>query len=936
MNTQTTPISGGAPTPSHTDQQMPPPQQQPPMPPQFVLPPPPPITNQTVSLHTLVQQIVQRASSTITDDLRERLQDASPDEKKRQLWSYFVETREKFIRLLVALRWKEKLPHLQTCKALLEAVDTQSAAFESTANALYDTDSRIRDEWEPVYDIPTAIDVLTTGSYPRLPQSLQVVLKSGTDNILSKFTQDDWRKVVDRLTDVIRMTLLAETLPHNFAVKSIRDGRVTLFAKDEFEITLTLEGPTPSQFFWRILKLIIFVNEDHMSGSALTPYHNNRLVDALQRYLVHCPISSATPGTTSPLTYLYTNIHDVCVRLAMDIFGSQSHVLQSKRLRNVISADTTTENTLIIRYWKGAPAMDFDEAHNVFEVFASDGQTNYAGYMKIFIDERKDLVVQHQPTLSGLQSWHIKLSSLNLSVMVMKVIRTHINARLKFLGEHVMKHVNSPRLAPLFSVVTFIAQDKMESSPEEITNDNIILIRLFLDPLNGTAYHLAVSIDWRTGRWNFALCTTQDETTNYSLLPTRNWLVNLEEQFNKDSKFILDALLLAKHRLLLDCYYHAGKHLLGLDCFYDNPGQFPAAGDDGSSKAPSDTAQEVATAQEQEERRFLSSKNSCVFFRFPQNSNIYLAIALIRQKPHAYLMITTNTGHRHHHHSQQRSATRVGSLLVNKPIIDKVIALDFDPKQLRPALDQKTIPQTHHNEDIKGKKKRTRHDDQEADLESTSATKKSHTTQLHITDAASFSTAATKSVTESSTFYRTLVRVMELSSGIVFTNRMVQQLTRARIPFRTAQPQADGNSTLVVDLHFGYLPAPLSVNIQAITGEDSVVSQSMRKYAWVARIQESTPSLAVIQPPALMQWSKKGTADEENLLNHIIETSDGTISMFYGASQDLHHLVTDCEMIDNMTRLALQFQALKQNRSYKIVVLTHTQIIVEYGPVTPA
>jgi predicted alpha-1,6-mannanase (GH76 family) len=58
---------------------------------------------------------------------------------------------------------------------------------------------------------------------------------------------------------------------------------------------------------------------------------------------------------------LYGRIHDVCLRLAMDIFGRHARKLQSAKWKDVIVVDSILDNdsdlNLLIKYWSSAPLI---------------------------------------------------------------------------------------------------------------------------------------------------------------------------------------------------------------------------------------------------------------------------------------------------------------------------------------------------------------------------------------------------------------------------------------------------------------------------------------------------------------------------------------------------------------------------------------------------
>ncbi|MEQ2196316.1 Mediator of RNA polymerase II transcription subunit 14 [Xenoophorus captivus] len=118
-------------------------------------------------------------------------------------------------------------------------LDQQAILFVDTADrlALLARDALVHARL-PSFAIPFAIDVLTTGSYPRLPTC-------------------------------IRVSLTFSFLP----VKT--NGRVKFRVEGEFEATLTVMGDDPD-IPWRLLKLEILV-EDKETGDGRALVHSLQL-----------------------------------------------------------------------------------------------------------------------------------------------------------------------------------------------------------------------------------------------------------------------------------------------------------------------------------------------------------------------------------------------------------------------------------------------------------------------------------------------------------------------------------------------------------------------------------------------------------------------------------------------------------------------------------
>lgn len=79
------------------------------------------------------------------------------------------------MRMLVLLRWSEQFHEVESWKTLQENIDLKEKAWNSSLEKLYQTDDIVKQAKEVVFDLPTAIDVFTTGTYNRLPEVIQFV-----------------------------------------------------------------------------------------------------------------------------------------------------------------------------------------------------------------------------------------------------------------------------------------------------------------------------------------------------------------------------------------------------------------------------------------------------------------------------------------------------------------------------------------------------------------------------------------------------------------------------------------------------------------------------------------------------------------------------------------------------------------------------------------
>jgi hypothetical protein len=66
------------------------------------------------------------------------------------------------------------------------------------------------------------------------------VLDVDRRNQTKEYSEQDSKKAITRLTDLIRLRILQSALPSNISVVELQNGQITLLAKNEFIITLTL------------------------------------------------------------------------------------------------------------------------------------------------------------------------------------------------------------------------------------------------------------------------------------------------------------------------------------------------------------------------------------------------------------------------------------------------------------------------------------------------------------------------------------------------------------------------------------------------------------------------------------------------------------------------------------------------------------------------
>uniref|UniRef100_G1PZG2 Mediator of RNA polymerase II transcription subunit 14 n=1 Tax=Myotis lucifugus TaxID=59463 RepID=G1PZG2_MYOLU len=191
-------------------------------------------------LSTLIEFLLHRAYSElmVLTDLLPRKSDV---ERKIEIVQFASRTRQLFVRLLALVKWANNAGKVEKCAMISSFLDQQAILFVDTADRLA---SLARDALVharlPSFAIPYAIDVLTTGSYPRLPTCIR-------DKIIppDPITKTEKQATLHQLNQILRHRLVTTDLPPQLANLTVANGRVKFRVEGEFEATLTVMGDDP-------------------------------------------------------------------------------------------------------------------------------------------------------------------------------------------------------------------------------------------------------------------------------------------------------------------------------------------------------------------------------------------------------------------------------------------------------------------------------------------------------------------------------------------------------------------------------------------------------------------------------------------------------------------------------------------------------------------
>ena len=280
-----------------------------------------------INLSMIIDFLLQKTYHDLTV-LSELLPRKSDIERKIEIIQFATKTRNQFIRLLALVKWASCADRVDKFQAFSSLLDRQSFYFIDTADTL----ARIARETLvqarlPIFSLPTAVDVLTTGTFNRLPKCIK-----------TKIIQEEPLKpsekasTLKRLNDVIRHRLVVSKVSPRFTDIKIADGKVILSVANEFEVSLMLMGDAPDTP-WRLLN-IEFLMEDYQTGGGKS------LVHGMQVHYIHQIAQSRIMVEDDPLIDLYNTLHYFCLSLQLEVLHTQTKHLIGMRWGEFVKIDS--------------------------------------------------------------------------------------------------------------------------------------------------------------------------------------------------------------------------------------------------------------------------------------------------------------------------------------------------------------------------------------------------------------------------------------------------------------------------------------------------------------------------------------------------------------------------------------------------------------------
>ncbi|XP_050673487.1 mediator of RNA polymerase II transcription subunit 14 [Leptidea sinapis] len=321
----------------------------------------------SISLGLLIDFIVQRTYDELTV-LAELLPRKTDMERKIEIYKFSARTRQLFVRLLALVKWASSATKVDRSAHIMAFLDKQALLFVETADVL----ARVARETLvharlPTFHMAAAVEVLTLGTYSRLPAVIRERLVPPPS-----LTPGERRSTLKALAHIVRQRLTTASLPCDVRSLKVENGRATFTVGQEFSVSLTVMGDGPNMP-WRLLDIAILI-QDNETGEGKPLVHSSQL--NWLRGVAQARLAAA--GLNGALTAL----RFFCRSLSLELLYTQTLRLCRDRLAKHLQVDKYIPGQkLQVSYWRELGCE--------------------LGYRVIVGAEGESLSVWHVPALAG-------------------------------------------------------------------------------------------------------------------------------------------------------------------------------------------------------------------------------------------------------------------------------------------------------------------------------------------------------------------------------------------------------------------------------------------------------------------------------------------------------------------------------------------------------
>ncbi|KIJ59729.1 hypothetical protein HYDPIDRAFT_118235 [Hydnomerulius pinastri MD-312] len=322
-----------------------------------------------VPLGDLLSRVVQAIYAELSE-LAETLPNMSDSARKRTIADWVVKTKKQVVKLYAITKWARDAETVQKCMNITAFLMNQNQQFEDVMGGL----TYARESLDPArlrnHDLLTSLDVLTSGTYKRLPSGIKKSIVP-----IPPLKDDEIIKTLSAMEDTIRYRLrMTEIIPVEMSQHRIAGGRVHFTVPNLFETSVCLRGAEKDDgWFFVGVKFLITVGGD-MTGTHEFPQEPSGVLkrhvadeaDARMAYYLSLPEPAEVPPGTevperpklpegtvdAPLVRLYNFLQMMSMSYQLQILWYQAMRMCSLGWGQYLKVEMLNGNrTLTVSYW---------------------------------------------------------------------------------------------------------------------------------------------------------------------------------------------------------------------------------------------------------------------------------------------------------------------------------------------------------------------------------------------------------------------------------------------------------------------------------------------------------------------------------------------------------------------------------------------------------
>ncbi|KAF9453911.1 MED14-domain-containing protein [Macrolepiota fuliginosa MF-IS2] len=333
----------------------------------------PVVYNDQIPLADLLQRVTQTIYAELSE-MAETLPGMSDAARKRTLADWVVKTKKQVVKLYAVAKWSRDADVVQKCMNITAFLMGQNQQFEDVTRAL----KVAKDILDPArlrnHDLLTSLDVLTTGSYLRLPTCIKKYIIPPTP-----LTDAEVRKTLSDVEEAIRYRLrMSEAIPVEMAQYRIADGRVYFSAPNLFEASLCLRGADPDDgWFFVHVEFSIEVGgglatlqEFPRIPTGILKHHITDEANSRLAYYLQLPeLEQAPPGfeapprpklppgyVDAPLVRVFNFLQMMSLSYQLEILWYQAQRMRALGWANYMTVQMTRDRkSMTVSYWVRPP-----------------------------------------------------------------------------------------------------------------------------------------------------------------------------------------------------------------------------------------------------------------------------------------------------------------------------------------------------------------------------------------------------------------------------------------------------------------------------------------------------------------------------------------------------------------------------------------------------